>query len=62
MLISLSSLILMFVDVEDGHTLHLVVRQPIATSVEQPGLICSRIAMSFQFCSAAIVNATVFLL
>ncbi|XP_047946804.1 ubiquitin-like domain-containing protein CIP73 isoform X2 [Salvia hispanica] len=23
--------------VEDGHTLHLVVRQPIATSVEQPG-------------------------
>lgn len=44
--VSLSSLIHKFVDVEDGHTLHLVVRQPVAPSPElsdYPGLVCFRI-------------------
>lgn len=47
--ISLSSLIFVFVDVEDGHTLHLVVRQPIAPAGEQsdqPGLICFGISLT----------------
>lgn len=40
--IFLSSLIHLFIDVEDGHTLHMVVQQPVTLSPEQsddPGLV-----------------------
>lgn len=41
-----------FVDVEDGHTLHLIVRQPVVPSpdiFDHPGLVWFRIVFKLKF-------------